>query len=402
MNENRIIGAVEIGGSKVVVMVGEIIDEGRSLNIIGMGQSTAMGVRKGEIIDFRAASDCTHAAIITAEKNAGATIEGVFLAQTGRHLQGFASKSSVMVSSPDSLVRQSDIQSVIENAKRKELPPRRVYIHHVQCGFQLDGRPVKDPHQMQGDELDVTYWHIEGDERKVSDHIHVINGFGLKVEDMIISSIASGCMVASEEEKQNGVLVLDIGCSTTDYLLYRNGHIVRTGVVSVGGDHLTNDLSLGLRVNKQQSEKLKLEFGKAIIDSEDKDEKVWLFGDLTIGDRAIPRLAIYQILKARIDELFGIVKKELVEFINPEELAAGVVLTGGVSRLPKISEVASHRLGVSTRIGDNPSWVRNDLRKPEYSTVLGLLYYGLTAQNIEEQNIKKSGIFSKVANMFNL
>jgi len=402
MNENRIIGAVEIGGSKVVVMVGEIIDEGRSLNIIGIGQSTAMGVRKGEIIDFRAASDCTHAAIIAAEKNAGATIEGVFLAQTGRHLQGFSNKSSVMVSSPDSLVRQSDIKSVIENAKRKELPSRRVYIHHVQCGFHLDGRPVKDPHQMQGDELDVTYWHIEGDERKVGDHIHVINGFGLKVEDMIISSIASGCMVASEEEKQNGVLVLDIGCSTTDYLLYDNGYIVRTGVVSVGGDHLTNDLSLGLRVNKQQAEKLKLEFGKAIIDSEDKDEKVWLFGDLTIGDRAIPRLAIYQILKARIDELFGIVKKELVEFLNPEELAAGVVITGGVSRLPKLADAAAHRLGVPTRIGVNPSWVRDDLRKPEYSTVLGLLYYGLTAQNTGEQHLKKSGIFSKVANMFNL
>ena len=123
---------------------------------------------------------------------------------------------------------------------------------------------------------------------------------------------------------------------------------------------------------------------------------------MTIGDLAISRLAIYQILKARIDELFGIVKKELVEFLNPEELAAGVILTGGVSRLPKIADAASLRLGVSTRVGDNPSWVRNDLRKPEYSTVLGLLYYGLTAQNKEDQGLKKSGIFSKVANIFNL
>ncbi len=401
MNDNKIIGAVEIGGSKVVVMVGEIVN-GRSLNIIGMGQSTSMGVKKGEITDFRAASDCTHAAIIAAEKNAGATIEGIYLAQTGRHLEGFSNKSSITVSSPDGLVRQVDIQNIVDNAKRKELPQGRVYIHHIQCGYHLDGRVIGDPHTMQGDELEVAYWHVQGDEKKVSDHIHVINGFGLKVEDMIISSIASGCMVASDEEKQNGVLVLDIGCNTTDYALYRNGHIMRTGVLSVGGDHLTNDLCLGLRINKQQAEKLKLEYGKAIVDSEDKDEKVWLFGDLTIGDRPIPRMAIYQIIKARVDELFGIIKKELVEFMDARDLAGGIILTGGVSRLSKIADAATRQLGVPTRIGENPSWVRDDLRKPEYSTVLGLLYYGLTAQNSEDQSKKETGLFQKVVNIFNL
>lgn len=401
MSYNKIIGAVEIGTSKVVVLVGEIID-GRSLNIIGMGQSTSMGVKKGEVVDFRSASDCTHAAIIAAEKNAGTTIEAVYLSQTGAHLQGFFDKGAVTVSSPDNVVSRPDISQAIENARRKVVPNGRVYIHHIQNDFFLDGRPVEDPFAMKGAHLEVGYWHVHGHERKVSDHIHVINGFGLEVEDMIISSIASGSMVVTEPEKQHGALALDIGCGTTDYVLYRNGRILRTGVLCVGGDHLTNDLSLGLRVSVKQAEKLKSEYGKAIIDREDKSDKIWLFGDLTIGDRPIPRLAIYQILNARIKELFEVIKRELGGALNPQELAGGVILTGGVSRLPHVASVASDVLGVTARVGENPAWVREDLREPEYSTVLGLLYYGLTAQRARYEEATRKGLMGKVAKMLNL
>ena len=401
MNHDKVIGAVEIGTSKVVVLAGELVGD-RSLNIIGLGESTSMGVKKGEIVDFRAASDCTHAAIRAAEKNSGATVEGVYLSQTGGHLSGFYSVGAVSVSSPESLVSSGDMGRAVEEAKRKELASDRVYIHHMHNGYLLDGREVENPYLMQGERLEVGYWHVHGQEKKVSDHIHVINGFGLEVEDMIISSIASGSMVASETEKRNGVLVIDIGCGTTDYVLYRSGSILRTGVVGVGGNHLTNDLSLGLRVGPKHAEKLKEEFGKASVDNKDKSEKVWLFGDLTIGDKAIPRLAIYKIIEARVRELFSILKKDLGATLNQQDVPGGVILTGGGARLGNIEEVARETLGLDTRLGENPGWVREDLREPEYSCVLGLLYYGLTAQNTDVVADPRKGIIQKVARMFSL
>ncbi len=401
MTYNKVIGAVEIGTSKVVVLVGEITG-GRSLNIIGMGQSTSRGVKKGEIVDFRAASDCTYAAILSAEKNASATIEGVYLAQSGGHLEGFFDKGEVSVSSHDGLVSKSDIDHVVENAKRKEVPAERVYIHHIRNGFYLDGRLVDDPYQMKGDRLEVGYWHVHGHEKKVADNIHVINGFGLQVEDMILSGVAAGSMVVAEAEKTHGALLLDIGCGTTDYVLYRNGVIQRTGVIRVGGDHLTNDLSLGLRVNPKHAENLKREFGSATLELEDPAEKVWLIGDLTIGDRAIPRKAIGQILNARVEELFKIVKKELGSSVNRQELPGGVVLTGGTSRLPYIADLASNVFDLPARIGENPAWVREDLREPECSCVLGLLHYGLTAERSTEEKKPKSGILGKMTRLFNI
>lgn len=401
MTQRRFIGAVEIGTSKVVALVGQLIGE-RSLNIIGLGQSTALGVKKGEITDFRSVSNSTHAAISTAEKSAGVPIEGVYLSQSGFHLEGFSNRGSVTVSSSSNVVRAEDIRRGVEEAKRKALPPGRVFIHHVQSGFLLDGREVEKPIGMRGDQIEVCYWHLHGDEKKISDHLHVINGYGVPVQDMIVSSIASGSMIATESEKQHGVLVLDVGCGTTDYVLYRGGRILKTGVVGIGGDHFTNDLSLGLRISAKQAEKLKLDFGKAEIDDSDKGDYVWLIGDLTIGDRPIPKLAIYKILNARAVELFSILLKEFGPLLTSDQVPAGVILTGGGSRMEGLISVATGILGIAVRAGENPLWVREDLRKPEYSTVLGLLHYGLTAQQTETEENPSDGLMKKVARIFNL
>jgi len=402
MNQNRIIGAIEIGTATVTVLVGEIVG-GRRLNIIGMGVSSSRGVKKGEIVDFKAASDCTHAAIMTAEKSAGAQIECAYLSQTGRHLKGFRNTASINVSGSDNRVSRHDIERAERECKAKQLPPGRLYIHHIQNPSVVDGRSAANPLHMDGRKLELAYWSIHGDEAKVGDHIHVINGFGLNVGDMILSSIASGAMVVDEVEKENGVLVLDIGCGTTDYVLYHDGFVIQTGVIPVGGDHLTNDLSLGLRVNRRLAEKHKIEHGAARVRREDKHEKVWLVGDQQIGDRQAPKSAIYQILNARVDELFKLVGEELGGLLTQQNLPAGIVLTGGTARLPGIDEAARERLKVDVRVGENPSWVRGDLRKPEFSTTLGLLHYALTGQEegLDEAPAQQ-GLLRKMARMFTL
>jgi cell division protein FtsA len=385
MSGSSIIGAVEIGTSKVVVLVGEVV-EGRELQIIGLGQSTAQGVRKGEIMDLRAASDCTHAALLAAEKCAGTEIQGVYLAVTGNHLEGFTNSGVVTVEDADNWVRAGDIDRAADNARSKALPQGRLYIHHVRSGYVLDGVPCPQPLDRQGSCLEAHYWHVHGDERKLADPMHVINGFSLTVEDMIVSSIASGSMVTMEEEKQAGVLVLDIGCGTTDYVLYRQGRVARTGVIAVGGDHFTNDLSLGLRVSYKNAESLKLRYGKALVEREDKGQNVMLVGDMMIGDRPIPRLAIDKILHARAEELFMILQNKLGSLLSAQNLPAGVIITGGGSRLPELATLGESVLKVPVRSARNPEWVSHEqLLDPEFSTVLGLMHHGLSARRSQER-----------------
>jgi cell division protein FtsA len=207
----------------------------------------------------------------------------------------------------------------------------------------------------------------------------VIRGFNVKVQELILSSLASGTMLASAEDKQNGVLVIDVGAGTTDYVLYRDGCAQLTGVVPVGGVHLTNDLSLGLRVTEGQAEKLKLRFGRGTVATKDRSETIWLNGDFAIGDRKFPRHTIEQITAARTAELFEVVRKKLGPAFSPEKTAAGVILTGGTSKLPGIDEAAARVFGVQARLGEAPGWVAENLRDPAFSSVLGLLQYGISS-----------------------
>jgi cell division protein FtsA len=377
ISRTKFIGAVEIGTSKVSVLIGQI-SQG-TLHIIGVGECQSRGVIKGAVSDFKAASDATHTALMAAEQSAGVRIDEVYLAQTGGHLEGFYNEAAVNVSSSYNIVGSPDIDTVCRLAKSKNLPDGRTVVHHLRRPFRLDGRNMPDPEHLVGQRLEVGYWTVHGIEGKIADNLHVIRGFNVKVQELILSSLASGTMLASAEDKQNGVLVIDVGAGTTDYVLYRDGCAQLTGVVPVGGVHLTNDLSLGLRVTEGQAEKLKLRFGRGTVATKDRSETIWLNGDFAIGDRKFPRHTIEQITAARTAELFEVVRKKLGPAFSPEKTAAGVILTGGTSKLPGIDEAAARVFGVQARLGEAPGWVAENLRDPAFSSVLGLLQYGISS-----------------------
>jgi cell division protein FtsA len=403
MSQSRVVGAVEIGTSKVTVLLGEIVGDS-GLNIIGHSSCFSKGVKKGVITDLKAASDCVHAAIMTAEQNAKTRIDEVYLAQTGSHLRGNFNVGTTNVGSSDSIVRSADIEQAKEDAKRRKLTDARTYIHHIQNPFSIDGQQVENPLSKEGERLQVGYWSVHGDSQVVSDSLRVIRGIDLDVSDMIISSIASGAVLLEDSEKDNGALVVDIGGGTTDFVLYRKGYIVLTGVVPVGGDHITNDLSIGLRVGRKSAEETKLKDGRAYYKSEDRDEKVWLYGDMTIGDREYPLAAITKIIEARVSEIFDIIKDQLLDadLFVPADIASGVVLTGGTSRLEGIDEAARRSLGLEARQSEGPQDVSPELRVPEYSTALGLLHYALTGQEDDQQNAKPVGILRRLGSILNI
>lgn len=389
ISKTRLIGAVEIGTSKVAVLVGEFT-RGRSLNIIGLGSCHSRGVIKGGVVDYREASACAHEALQAAEQRAGMSIEAVYLAQTGAHLEGFYNGAAVNVAAVDNCVSAADIETVCRLARAKELPEGRAVVHHIRRPFRLDGRLVPNPEHLVGRRLEVGYWTVHGSEAKLGDNIHVITGFNLRVEELILSSLASGAMVTTPEERQHGVLVLDLGSGTTDFALYHDGVAQVAGVVAVGGDHLTNDLSLGLRLTHGQAEKIKARYGSAVLRARDRRDKVWLNGDYSIGDRQFARQSIEQITSARAQETLDVVRKKLGPSFSPDLVPAGVVLTGGAARLSGLDQAAAQVFGVPARLGEAPPWVADELRDPGFSTVLGLLHYGLSAR-AEREPIRRSG-----------
>ncbi len=398
ISRTKFIGAVEIGTSKVSVLIGQVTQG--TLHIIGVGECQSRGVIKGAVADFKAASDATHTALMAAEQSAGARIDEVYLAQTGGHLEGFYNEAAVNVSSSDNIVTSPDIDTVCRLAKSKNLPDGRTVVHHLRRPFRLDGRNIPDPEHLVGQRLEVGYWTVHGIESKIADNLHVIRGFNVRVQELILSSLASGTVLASAEDKQNGVLVIDVGAGTTDYVLYRDGCAQLTGVVPVGGVHLTNDLSLGLRVTEGQAEKLKLRFGRGTVATKDRAETIWLNGDFAIGDRKFPRHTIEQITAARTAELFEVVRKKLGPAFSPEKTAAGVILTGGTSKLPGIDEAAARVFGVQARLGEPPGWVAENLRDPGFSSVLGMLQYGISSRGDLAAPRRGAGATSWVKKLF--
>jgi cell division protein FtsA len=376
--------------------VGEVT--GPSLNVIGFGEFPSRGVVKGMVVDSKAAGEATHRAIDGAEKTAGARLQQVFLAQSGAHIDGFYHEASVNVGGLEGRVSQLDIDNVYRLAKHKALPPGRCIVHFLRRPFYLDGTLSPSPEEIRGDRLSVGVWHVHGDQHRIADSVHIIRNFNLPVSELVLSGLAAGNILTTLEERQHGVLVIDLGGGTTDFAYYRQGRACLAGVVAVGGSHLTNDLALGLRITESQAEKMKLLHARATITAKDRADSVWLNGDMGIGDRRFPRMTIEQIAAARTRETLEVVRKKLGTLYTPGETLAGVVLTGGASALPGIEDAASRVFEVPARVGTPHVEVIESLRHPSCSTALGLLHQGISQQHEATTLQSQSGLGAKFKN----
>jgi len=398
---SKIIGAVEIGTSQAKVLIGEV-SESQTLSIVGMSNRANEGMRKGEILDFRSVASCVHSAIEAAEKMSGTTIDSIYLAQTGTHLQGMVLRGSANVSSSDGRVTLADLQRAADEARRRQPADGRSYVHHVRMPILLDGRPVEDPVGLIGQKVELIYWSIDGENAAIQKNLDVASSYSLDIDDLILSSVASSTIVAGQDVRRAGALVIDMGAGVTDIALYRHGNLAYTGVISVGGDHVTGDLSMGLRVHEPYAEELKLEYGKALPDEADSGEEVWIIGNQTIGDRKVTRKAITDIIHVRIVELFEIISKEIGELLDPKEMGGGVILTGGASKLPGIEVVASKVLGVPVRKGNFPVGISPEIAKPENASVLGLLHYALEDHGLPGETKKDTSFLGKIGGLLGM
>lgn len=378
MGHSKIVGAIEIGTSKIAIIIGEISSDS-SLNIIGSYSVQSNGVKKGVIEDLQVTGQIVHNAILQAETEAGTEIEEVYLAQTGQHLAGVFNYGTTNVGASNGIITKADVEKAKEDARRPQLPAGRSFIHYIQNPFSVDGEKVENPIHMEGKRLQVGFWAIHADNKTLQDSLRVIMGIPLVVEDVIVSSIASGNALLQESEKKAGALVIDIGGGTSDFALYKDGYVVYTGVIPVGGDHISNDLSMGLRTSVQLADSLKLREGLASHAKQNTDASAWLVGNQSIGDRKVPLISVNKIVESRIKELFELVREALEEakLYNPNEIGSGVILTGGTSRIEGIEVIAEKVLDLKCTKGECAWNIAKDLNIPEYSTTLGLLLFAL-------------------------
>src|SRR5258706_3382273 len=333
---SSIIVGLEIGTSKVCAVVGELNDDG-ALNIVGLGQARSRGVRKGEIADAPLAEEDVRQAIVEAEQMAGVEIRSVYLGVTGGHLRGFNNRGVHPVVSADREISEEDVQDVIKNAKTINLPAQNHVIHAIRQHFLVDGQDgITNPIGMLGARVEVDVHVVHGNLNRLQNAIRTVKGLQLEVDDIVFNGLASSLALLTSEQKELGSVVIDMGGGTTEYVVYANGIIKHTGVLAVGGDHISNDLAYGLKVPLSRAEQLKIEHGSALVDENAKGQTVTLTKSHGLAERSINLEHLRRIMSLRLAEIFQLIAQEIGQTGLLDYLRAGVFLCGGLARVPQI------------------------------------------------------------------
>jgi cell division protein FtsA len=377
-DDGNIIAGLEIGTSKICVVVGEQTGDG-GLNIIGLGQARSRGVRKGEIINPEQVEEDLRTAMFEAEQMADVEIRSVYLGISGGHVRGFNNRGVHPVVSADREISPDDVDDVVKNAKAINLPAENTVIHAVRQHFFVDGQDgVTNPVGMLGARLEVDMHVIHGHANRLQNAIRLVRATSLEVEEIVFNGIASSLALLTSEQKELGALVVDIGGGTTEYVVYSDGVIRHSGVLAVGGDHVSNDLAYGLKVPLSRAEKLKLEHGSAAINEAAKGQTISITNDLGLELKRVNLEHLQRIMSLRIEEIFKLIAQDLDAAGLTDYLRAGVLLCGGTSRAPGIVSLAENvfQMNVVPGHAGAVSGLTTALDQPEFAAAIGLVKYG--------------------------
>ena len=401
-DDSNVIVGLEIGTSKVCAVVGELNEDG-GLNITGVGQSRSRGVRKGEVVDPAQAEEDVRNAIVAAEHMADVEIRNVYLGVTGGHVRGFNNRGVHPVVSADREISSDDVQDVVKNAKAINLPTENNIVHAIRQHFFVDGHDhVTNPIGMLGSRLEVDVHVVHGNTNRLQNAIRLVRGLQLQVDEIVFNGLAASLALLSSEQKELGALVIDIGGGTTDYVVYVGGVIKHTGVLAIGGDHVSNDLAYGLKVRLSRAEKLKLEHGSAIADEAAKGQTITITNELGMPLKTVNVEHLQRIMSLRVEEIFQLIEQDLESAGLCNYLRAGVFITGGGARIPHVARLAERVLQMPASLGqtDSVSGLKSALDQPEFAAAIGLVRFGSFKNRKREgktsftQGIK--GVFGKL------
>jgi len=377
-DDSNIIAGLEIGTSKICVVVGEQNADG-ALNIIGLGQARSRGVRKGEIVNPEQVEEDLRAAMFEAEQMADVEIRSVFLGVSGGHIRGFNNRGVHPVVSADREISAEDVEDVVKNAKAINLPAENTVIHAVRQHFFVDGQDgVTNPVGMLGARLEVDMHVIHGHANRLQNVVRLVRATSLEVDDVVFNGIGTALALLTNEQKELGALVIDIGGGTTEYVVYSDGVIRHSGVLAVGGDHVSNDLAYGLKVPLSRAEKLKIEYGAALVSDTVKGQTISITNELGLELKRINHEHLQKIMSVRLEEIFQLIARELEQAGLTDYLRAGVFLCGGGSRVPGIVKLAENvfQMNVTPGHAGTISGLTAALEQPEFAAAIGLVKFG--------------------------
>lgn len=377
-----LIVGLDIGTTKICAIVGEVTDEG--IDIIGIGTHPSRGLRKGVVVNIETTVQSIRRAIEEAELMAGCEVNTVFTGIAGGHIKGINSHGIVAVKNKE--VREADIQRVIDAAKAVAIPLDREVIHVLPQEFVIDDQGgIKEPLGMSGVRLEAKVHIVTAAVSSAQNIIKCANRTGLNVADIVLQPLASAKAVLTEEERELGVCLVDIGGGTTDIAIFQNGAIVHTGVIALGGNNLTSDVAIGLRTPAHEAEKIKQKWGTCLPSRVGAEETIEVPSVGGREPRSIARQVLVDILEPRVEEIFQLVYREIQRSGHADLLPAGVVITGGSTLLDGMPELAEEVLGLPVRIGypQGVGGLVDVVKSPMYATGVGLVMYG--ADNMDSR-----------------
>src|SRR3990167_3690731 len=394
-NGGEIIVGLDIGTTKICAIVGELTDEG--IDIIGIGSHPSKGLRKGVGVNIETTVNSIQRAIDEAEAMAGTEITHVYTGIAGGHVKSFGGRGVVALK--DREVREADVARVIEQAKTVNIPVDREVIHVLPQEFIVDDQGgIREPLGMTGARLEAKVHIVTGAVASAQNIIKCANRAGLNVSDIVLQPLASSEAVLTEEEKELGVCLVDIGGGTTDIAIFQNGAIVHTAVIALGGHNLTNDIAVGLRTPIDHAERLKQKFGCSLTAMVDKADMIEVASVGGRDPRVMGRQILSEILEPRVEEIFQLVHHEVDRNGFSELLTSGVVITGGSTLLPGMTELAEEIMGVPVRRGvpRGIGGLVDVVKSPVYATGVGLVVYGARHQDRSMFRIREENVFKKV------
>lgn len=399
MAKDQILVGLEIGTAKVCVVVGEAKPDG-PIKILGVGQAPSCGIRKGEIVDFENVHKCVREAIADAEDKSDVTIKSVFAGVTGSHIQSFNNRGCVNLPEDREEIDETDCEDVAISARDVNIPQQNAFLHTILQHYYVDGQEgVLNPVAMLGRMLEADFHIIHGVGNRIRNTVRCVKELGIEVEDVVFNGYASAQAILTQQQKDLGALVIDIGAGTTDYVVYVDGAVKQSGVLAIGGDHITNDLSMGLRIPMAKSERLKIEEGDATLGIAIPGETIFLKDETGFAGRDVERETLNTIIHYRLRETFELIKRAMEGEPYLPMLGAGIVITGGCSQMRGIGPLAQEIFNVPATVAHSKSTAGlvAAAENPQFSTAIGLLRYGQAAYANRPQ---KGGLFDRIRDLF--
>ena len=381
MNLDRLVAGLDIGSAKTTAIIAEVIGDlprYPTLKVLGVGQARTTGLRRGVVSDIEETTRSIRRAMEDAERMAGAQVHDVYAGIAGEHVQAMTSTGVVAVNGDE--ISKADVDRVNEVARTQAIPADRELLHAIPQEYTVDkNHGIRDPIGMIGMRLETEMYLVTIGSSPAMNLRKAVERAGYRVKELVLEPLAGALSTLTEDEKELGVALVEMGAGTTDLAIFHEGKIRHLGTLNYGGNNVTNDIVHGLGVTQADAERLKERYGCAYEPMVDRTDVIKLPSTVAQGDREIPRELLAHIIHQRMDEIFDLVQRELATAGFAGKLSAGIVLTGGAAALEGTSELAQDVFGTGVRIGspsENLGGLSDSVEAPRFSTVVGLAQYG--------------------------